>query len=159
MSNSPLASWVMSTTTSIDSKRKSIGTERLNSVQVEGPLSIARLGAYGPKLALVSSPLLLQFCASETAAPASTAPKPNLCDTSCPPPFKFQDESLASFFLEEWTRMFWISLQVRLGFASRTRAMTPETKGVALEVPPKSCVTSPPLYPPLPVMSVVVIPS
>ena len=66
----------------MDSKRKSTGTDKLNSVQVEGPLSISILEVYGPKLALVSSPLLLQFSARETAAPASTAPKPNLCDTS-----------------------------------------------------------------------------
>ena len=37
--------------------------------------------------------------------------------------------------------------------------MTPAARGVALEVPPKLFVTSPPLYPPLPSLSVVVIPS
>ena len=82
MSSSPLASCVISTKISTDSKRRSTGTERLNSVQVEGPLSISRLGVYGPKLALFSTPLLLQFSARETAAPASTAPNPNLCETS-----------------------------------------------------------------------------
>ena len=85
----------------MDSNCKSMGTDRLNSVHVEGPLSISRLGVYGPKLALDSSPLLLQLSARETAAPASTAPNPNLWETSWPAPFKFHDESLASFFLEE----------------------------------------------------------
>ena len=44
-------------------------------------------------------------------------------------------------------------------FASNINAITPAAKGVALEVPPKLLVTSPPLYPPLPSLSVVVIPS
>ena len=37
--------------------------------------------------------------------------------------------------------------------------MTPAAKGVALDVPPKLFVTFPLSYPPLPSMSVVVIPS
>ena len=78
MSNSPLAEWVMSTITSTDSRLKSIGTERLNSVHALGPLSISRFSVKGPKLAFDSSPLLVQFSANDTAAPASTAPNPYL---------------------------------------------------------------------------------
>ena len=48
---------------------------------------------------------------------------------------------------------------MRFTFASKINAMMPAARGVALEVPPKLSVTSPLLYPPLPSLSVVVIPS
>ena len=113
----------------------------------------------GPKVAFDSTPLLVQFSANDTAAPASTAPNPYLWETVSPAPFTDHEESFASFFLELWTRIFWTSRQFKSGFASRISAITPDTRGVALDVPPKSCVTSPPLYPPVPVISVVVMPS
>ena len=53
----------------------------------------------------------------------------------------------------------WTSLHDRFPFASSISEITPDTRGVALDVPPKECVTSPPLYPEDPATSVVVMPS
>ena len=78
MSKFPLNECPISTKTSTDSRLRSTGTERLNSVQVLVPSSISVPGVKGPKLALLSTPLLVQFSARETAEPASTAPNPYL---------------------------------------------------------------------------------
>ncbi len=78
MSKFPLEVWSMSTKTSIDSSAISNGTERLNSDHIPEPSSISVPGRNGPKLAFISAPLLVQFSASPTAAPASTAPNPYL---------------------------------------------------------------------------------
>ena len=67
MSKFPLEVWLMSTITSTDSNLMSMGTVTGNSVQVLTPLSNSVPGLNGPKEALVSVPLLVQFSARETA--------------------------------------------------------------------------------------------
>ena len=53
------------------------------------------------------------------------------------------NESLGSFFRAEFAKIAITSLAVRVGSTSRIRATTPETNGVADEVPPKLGLMSP----------------
>ena len=88
----------------------------------------------------ISSSTLFQFNARLTAALASTTPNPYLWLTICPAPLLDHEESLASFFLQVWTRMCCMSLYAKFGLASIISAITPDARGVAEEVPPKPSV-------------------
>ena len=113
---------------------------RFNQLPSSG---IAALGELTPDDIDSSGPTLVQVSARDTAAPASTVPKPYLWDTSCPAPFVPHEESEAWLTLDVSTKMCWTSLQVSPGLASSISAITPETSGVALEVPPNVSVVFP----------------
>ena len=86
---------------------------------------------------------LVQLAARLTAACASTTPNPKLWEISWPPPFVDHEECTGLFFRAEFARMAITSRAVRVGSTSRMSAATPETSGVAEEVPPKSRAISP----------------
>lgn len=80
--------------------------------------------------------------AAEVAAAASTRPNPYLWLWRYPAPFVNQSESAASVMRDVFTKICWMSRHPRLGFAWRTSATTPATKGAAADVPPKEEVQS-----------------
>lgn len=79
---------------------------------------------------------MVHFSAKLTKAPASISPYPNLCDTFRRTPFVIHPFSFSKGVdLDVNTTKYCISLQVRLGLASRARAQIPAARGAEADVP------------------------
>ena len=89
-----------------------------------------------PDEAFTSASTVVHCAASATAADASTTPNPYLWLTTCPFPLVAHDKSLASFLRDVSTSTCCTSRHERFGFASSISAITPDTSGVADDVPP-----------------------
>src|SRR5688572_28778877 len=107
----------------------------------EGPFvllsGMAALTVTSPLVADRSGATRRQVWAAATAEPASIAPKPYLWLTWNPPPFVCHPPPPMSFWRAVLARMCLTSRHVRFGLASSISAITPETSGVADDVPPK----------------------
>src|SRR4051794_36966428 len=116
------------------------GTVTVDVTPVALLSGIGRFTSIGPTLVLISAGTGVHVLAMLTAARASIDPNPYLWLMWKPAPLVVHPGPVGSFFRAVRTRMFSTSRTVRLGLASSIRAITPDTSGVADEVPPNPLV-------------------